>query len=98
MSPCPRRYASRVKRPLVSDIITSRCVSGEAFLENLGGPGVLMLLREQCSPGCLDYTVSVGSVQEDLHADSRADSSASSWAWACMEGYSWHVLRAGDLC
>ena len=76
------------------DTITSRCVSGEEFLENLGGPRVLMLLREQCSPGCLDYTVSVGSVQEELHADS----STSSWAWACMKGYSWHVLRAGDLC
>lgn len=43
--PLSLEYASRVKRPLVRDTITSRCVSGEEFLENLGGPGVLMLLR-----------------------------------------------------
>lgn len=97
-SPVPRGMQVEIKRPLVRDTITSRCVWGEEFLENLGGPGVLMLLREQCSPGCLDYTVSGGSVQEKLHADTRADSSTSSWVCACMEGRSWHVLWAGGLC
>ena len=91
-SPVPRGMQVEIKRPLVRDTITSRCVWGEEFLENLGGPGVLMLLREQCSPGCLDYIQKEGNCQPTVQLTSQQLSTV----LPGREGVLWGITEPGS--
>lgn len=50
----PRGMQVETKRPLVRDTMTGR--ERGVVLGGLGGPAVLMLLKEWCSPRCLDST------------------------------------------